>query len=343
MNHFPCLVSCLWRLWPCVLLSACSHELARRPELPSDQQSHARVDADPLQPLIVEWPASERVALEAKLRQGPVAVRYDGRTLRVLARCQAPGVYAFQGTQIHRDSLTIEDQDALNAQLPLGAASLSSSLSRLGKLQLDLTLIGTYLSSESDVERGLLRGDCEGATHLVASVTVGAFELHNASSTALGGGVGVSGIGAGLDSSSRRDVVARAGEMSTCSSASPDAKAPPSNCGALVRLGLRPLVEPPPRLSSPLPSDSVAPPPPVPPRTVTAVRPRPVAPPSPPPAEPTRTSAFWPTALGIGVVTVVVGLVVAGVIVGKNKDETSREPVPTGNLGNVSLPAGIRW
>src|SRR5690349_8245279 len=85
----------------------------RAPEYRPDQQTKARVRASSLEPLIIEWPAAARSQLEANARRGVVAVRYDGDSMEVLGDCKVEGSYAYAGTNVHRDRLTIDDADEL--------------------------------------------------------------------------------------------------------------------------------------------------------------------------------------------------------------------------------------
>ncbi|MBI5532883.1 MAG: hypothetical protein HY898_09225 [Deltaproteobacteria bacterium] len=348
------------------VLAACGDTTlqARPPEIPSDQQARSRVTANPLEPLVVEWPASERAELESQLKSGLVVVQYDGHTMDVLAQCRVAGSYAFRGTNVHHDAIVIEDQDSLTAHLPLGAASLSAKLRQSGKLELSLTVVGTYASDQQRVERKDLEGECSGATHVVSSLAVGAFELRSGGASEVGAGASVANLGGGAEHGSRRETLSRAGDEKACARASADPAAPPEGCGALLRLGLRPIrrtvvlppadagAPPEPVASTPLPAlpsaePSVSIPPP---RSTT---PLPVATrdsstelglssiPSEPSRPPSSSSAStWGVVVGVGLLALILG---AAITASALKKEPAREPAPTGGLGNVTLPTGIAW
>jgi protein-disulfide isomerase len=222
-------------------------------------------------PLIVEWPSPDRLQLENKVRQGLVVVRYVGCEMTVLERCTVPGTYGYLGGTLAQDELDIDDADDLYANLPVGAARLEGKLQRSGSLSVKMSLVGRYESPRPTVRVDELQGVCDGATHFVCGVTVGAFDFSAGGKAAVGGGAGVAGIGAGAQSQAARETLTRDGDPSACSKSTPDDKAPPSQCGALIRLEVVPL------------GQAVAPTP-----TLAAVQPAPttLAAPSPPPPRP---------------------------------------------------------
>jgi hypothetical protein len=322
------------------------------------------VQANPLEPLVVEWPASERAELESQLRTGLVVVQYDGHTMDVLTQCHVAGAYTFRSTNVHRDAIVIEDQDSLSAHLPLGAASLSAKLRQSGKLELSLTVVGTYATDPKRVEKKDLEGDCSGATHVVSSIAVGAFELKSGGSTEVGGGASVANIGGGAEHGSRRETLSRAGDEKACERAASSPDAPPDGCGALLRLGLsairRTVVLPPadagappePVASTPLPAlPSAQPPVRVPPPPASAPLPivvnEPVGdqplsnvPPESSRPAPSSSATTWAVVLGVGLLAAILGLAVTAAVL---KKDPKHEPAPTGGLGNVTLPTGISW
>ncbi len=72
----------------------------------------------------------------------------------------------------------MRDTDDLYSKLPLGAASLEAKLRRAGELNVDMTIVGTYDADRSNVKMEELQGDCVSATHVVTSLTVGAFDFY---------------------------------------------------------------------------------------------------------------------------------------------------------------------
>src|SRR6266545_378847 len=93
------------------------------PELRAGGAPRCRTGAGRSNPLVTEWPASEKANLEALLRGGAVAVEYTGCSMRVLTTCRLPGSYGWLRTTPSSDVVEIDDVDQLYAKLPLGAVS----------------------------------------------------------------------------------------------------------------------------------------------------------------------------------------------------------------------------
>lgn len=191
-------------------------------------------------PLVVEWPASDRAALESAARKHTVVVRYGGCQMEVLDRCQAPGRYGYSGLTRKDDGITIHDADELYAAVPLGAARLESKVGSGRVLQVNMTIVGRFEVDTPHAEREELVGDCAGATHIVTALTTGAFEFYFATEATVGAGATVLGAGAKAASSAGKQGLTRDGDIEACKS-SRDDKAPPEGCAALLRVEVVPL------------------------------------------------------------------------------------------------------
>src|SRR5258706_1358176 len=101
--------------------------LARAPETPGDQP-RCRIAANQENPLVTEWPASEKANLEARLREGSVVVSYSRCALRMLPRCHARGGYHWRRTTTSTDVVEIRNSYELYANMPVGAVSLEGEL-----------------------------------------------------------------------------------------------------------------------------------------------------------------------------------------------------------------------
>ncbi len=203
-------------------------------EAADDQVATCKVAKDPLNPMVVEWPGTSKVDLEAASQQNVVIVSYKGCALKVLTGCTAKGKYDFVGTTPTRDEIVIGTNTDLYAQLPLGAAALKGELASGSSLRLEYVAVGQRVAKAPSN----LRGDCEGATHFVRSITVGAYQLDVQAGTAVGVGADVGPAGAGAK---RREDVRRlrgAGDVSTCT-----ASKAKGECGAVLQLGLVALPE----------------------------------------------------------------------------------------------------
>lgn len=206
-------------------------------------QTKCAVTKSQSRPLIVEWSSTDRMELETKARQGIVAVRYVGCDMDVLERCSVPAKYKYVGATWKEEEQTIKDDDELYANLPIGAAKLEGRLHRSGALTVKMHLVGRYEAERPSVRLDELQGDCQGATHFVYAVTLGAFDFYAGGQADVGGGAGAMGIGAGGASKAERVNIMKDGDPAACEKARRDDTAPPEQCGALIRLEVVPFGE----------------------------------------------------------------------------------------------------
>ena len=192
-------------------------------------QSHTR-------PLIVEWPASDRMDLETMLHDGEgIVVRYSGCELELLRNCRAKGGYRYVAGTRQDEEVVIHDADELFAKMPLGAANLEAVVSQGKELDVKLSVVGKHVFGESRVRLRDLRGaECGGATHVVVGLTVGSFEMSAKSMRSAGADVGV----VRGKTSGRTEVLRQAGSASACDQSTPSDPTPPDGCGAMLRLEL---------------------------------------------------------------------------------------------------------
>jgi hypothetical protein len=189
--------------------------------------------------LLIEWPAPDRASLATRLQRNLLVVHHEGCTVDVLADCTVSGTgYGYHAITPTNDSLRIRTKDELHANLPLSAFSLEAPLAKTGELNLSMTIVGNYEAERSRFDVSDLEGRCEGATHVVSLIQVGAFEFYSGSSADLGADVEVEDVDAGGRSSAQQETLNRDGDPAACEAASTDAAAPPQNCGALLRLEL---------------------------------------------------------------------------------------------------------
>lgn len=209
----------------------------RAPALDLPGQSTCKVKGSQLHPLIVEWPSVARAELEARMKSGPVVVRYSGCEMDVLPQCRAKnGAYRYVGVTRKVDRISIRDEDTLWANMPIGAAGLEADLRRSGQLDVSMTIVGQYESTVTELTADDLEGSCDGATHLLASMSVGAFELTTAARNEAGVGVRAAGAGVGARSAPERETISADGNAGACLDSRRGAESPPADCGALLRV-----------------------------------------------------------------------------------------------------------
>jgi len=217
-------------------------QLVKTPDFQPKGQTKCGVEKSQSKPLIVEWPSPDRLELENKVAEGLVVVRYVGCEMTVLDRCSVPAMYRYHGATRYQDKVEMKDADDLYANLPVGAAKLEGKLQRSGRLTVDMNLVGRYEAERPSVRAEELQGACDGATHFVYGVTVGAFDFYAGGQADVGGSAGIGNLGAGAHSQSERESLTKAGDTAACEKATPADKAPPAQCGALLRLEVVPLL-----------------------------------------------------------------------------------------------------
>jgi hypothetical protein len=211
-------------------------KLAQPPAFDPEGQTTCKVKKSQERPLIVEWPSADRVQLESAASDSVAVVSYSGCEMTVLPHCKAPGQYAYRPVTAKRERVTIRNADDLWAAIPMGAARFEGKLSEAGELNVSMNMVGHFAAPTPGVQREQLTGICDGATHVVAGLTVGAFEFFAGSESEVGGGGTVLGAGAGAKSASRRELLTTDGSMAACGAASATDSKPPEGCGALLRL-----------------------------------------------------------------------------------------------------------
>lgn len=167
--------------------------------------------------LVINWDASLLSELSTMISTGRAILLAGDRPL---VNCHGPSerlgdeaVYTFRGAPLREEHRTID-----------GAT-------------LDATYVGTLDVTKFPRDTRRLEGECDGATHVVRAIDVGAFELSSSSTSQtkievpLGGGV----VGGSRTSSSSAS--SKSGDRTACAAADP----PPANCRAAVRLWLHPL------------------------------------------------------------------------------------------------------
>ena len=199
-----------------------------------------KVAARQSSPMVTEWSGSEKGNLEARLREGGVVVAYAGCSMRILTQCRVGGSYQWQRTTTATDLLEIDSEDDLFSKLPLGAVSLEGELKNSGRLAMQTTVSGQYRLSGLSANDVPTIGDCKGATHVVGSLSVGAFKLKSGGGTTTHGSVAVAGAGSARGGANRDETVLRqAGDPDHCRTSSGENLDPA--CSSPIQMFLLPL------------------------------------------------------------------------------------------------------
>ncbi|MBW2523456.1 MAG: hypothetical protein JRI23_04750, partial [Deltaproteobacteria bacterium] len=235
-NTRPGLIAVLLATTPLLVSCGPSHGLRAQAPTVDTGQAKCRVTGRE-NPLVTEWPASEKANLELRLREGGVAVAYTGCELRIVPGCQLGGSYRWHRTTPATDVFEMRSVDDLYAKLPIGAVSLEGELSQGGRLRMQTTVAGQLrLTPLTAPPAG---SECRYATHVVTAMSVGAFRLSKETNLAARGGVGtpVGGVGAGTDGA--QSLLREAGDPARCAEATERASHP--SCNSPIQLFLSPL------------------------------------------------------------------------------------------------------
>lgn len=191
--------------------------------------------------LVVDWPLLERAKLESAAQKGLVAVRVDGCRVRMVNGCIGKKRYVYAPTTRQREVILLRDANEVSAKLPLGAARFSADVGRASQLVVGMTVVGRYEAPITVFSKADVDGECEDATHVVANVSVGSFDVSKTDATRLAGGADVMLASASGASESERSRLDHAGVEARCAEARRSDVLPPEDCGVPLRLELRKL------------------------------------------------------------------------------------------------------
>ncbi len=201
--------------------------------------------------LVVEWPMGDRAALEGRVKDRLVAVRYRNCEMEMITNCSVQGSYRFISVTPKSENVKITNADELYAKIPIGAVKLEGKLARDGELNVDMVLVGRHEADRFRFQQSDLEGRCEGATHVVTGLSVGAFVFYSGAGADIGVGADVKGTGVevGTGSTASRELLSRDGDLAACVQTDDVTGAPPG-CGALLQVEVVPIDRPEPTTTS---------------------------------------------------------------------------------------------
>ncbi len=214
---------------------------AEPPRYAPEDQASARAAKSTTRPLVLEWPAADRAALEAQRAKGVVVVRFAAREMEVLRGCRAATAYRYEALTPKEEGLVFHTEDELDAAMPIHAVHLEAKLREKKALRVGMTIVGMYESEARAWKDSDLTGDCAGATHVVRALAVGAFEISASAAVSasveatapIGGARGAHDEG--------REVLHKDGSKWACAKAARSDTAPPFDCGAPLRVEVAPI------------------------------------------------------------------------------------------------------
>lgn len=184
--------------------------------------------------LAVGWTVEERADLEAASRRGVVVVRYANCELEVMRDCHVKGAYEFQPAPMKDDQLVLTSDAELEHWMPDQARRLSSEMRAAGGLIIRMATVGRRATTLPSVAPADLIGACDGATHFVASMSVGAFEMST------GPGESASPNPDPPESPARGRTMTKSGDREACGEP-PSTTRPPERCAEILRVELAPI------------------------------------------------------------------------------------------------------
>lgn len=184
----------------------------------------------------------DRATMKLLRYSGVVPIRYEVKdcaaNMVLLPNCIGEGAYFYTPHSIV-DRKVMRDSAELHALLPLGAASLESSVTGDRALRTDFEVVGiASLPPGTIYGAHNLRGtDCERATHIIHRLYVGGFSMAGAKKTDIDAGASWFGIGASGQTTSVREGLLTEGNPVQCKKAIENGL-PTHMCDVPVRVDL---------------------------------------------------------------------------------------------------------
>ncbi|MFO7567358.1 MAG: tetratricopeptide repeat protein [Enhygromyxa sp.] len=207
-----------------------------------DEQAVCREPGARGTPLVVDWSTQDRMDLEEAMLDGVAVVEYRCGKLSLIRDCHIDGSYGFLGLSQREEVVQLNNVDEIRANLPLDGASIAAKfgaeLERGRTLDLAMIHSGKLRTTVASATRDQLRGQCNGATHLIRGAFVGAFAMAQGTKGKVGTVAEVFEAGLRASSSSESAVAKRDGDPAACRGVAPGASQPPAQCTAAIRLEL---------------------------------------------------------------------------------------------------------
>jgi len=165
-------------------------------------------------PMLVEWPAPERSNLEALLHRGAVAVSYSQGGMRVLSGCALKGVYVWHRAQ-KSQHFEIGSPADLQARLP-DLITLRGQLTAGGNLAVQIETAGQVALQALQPKDIPQDGECGQATHVIGTVTLGAFSITRKGTISVRGQLSADGLSVGGAAIQGDQLLSGAGDLKAC-------------------------------------------------------------------------------------------------------------------------------
>lgn len=185
----------------------------------------------------LDWDRESRRRFESDAKRRVIVVRAEQCGWSVLPRCEAKTSYAYRPLPLARDRR--EAGNTSGVGLSSSAGSSPNPARPAGGLR-DIAVVGAFEVPEipSPLE---LEGECDGATHIVAGYSTGAFQLDDARSR--GASLDLPYAGHAQRSDWENQSISD-GRVDACLTTSSNEPAPPVDCSAAIDIRFAPLARP---------------------------------------------------------------------------------------------------
>jgi hypothetical protein len=167
-------------------------------------------------------------------------VAVSDESLEVLPRCRVPGAYRWAAASQSSQIIAIDTKADLGAKFPFaGPVNLGAMLETHGRVGVEYHTIGELKSDLDEVRIEALQGDCRGASHVIASLSVGAYELFAGDKQS--GRVDASvpaAVGASGGAERSYEHIDRGGDEAACQAATKKDVEPPHRCDSILAIEL---------------------------------------------------------------------------------------------------------
>jgi TPR repeat protein len=247
-------MSSVLRIALILLAAGCGPKLradtSDQPNAAESTGRHSVVAVDgPTSPLIVDWNPEQRADLEEAIHDGVAVMAYDARGLKLLKGCNIAGDYGYLGVTTKTQVVRLESAEDVAVNLPLAGAGIAGKIgAEFGQgatLDIAMVMVGKQRTTWNNVSRADLAGGskCEGATHYVRGVTIGAFAMVTGTKQKARAAAEIFGIGASAGSEKSAGVDNSDGKLEACETADPGLEKPPGQCAAILRVELEPIAD----------------------------------------------------------------------------------------------------
>jgi TPR repeat protein len=222
---------------------------ALRPDDPTASEALGETEdcksvSETAEPFLVDWKPEHRGKLQRAMQNGVAVMAYGCKGIKVLEDCKLKETQqAYTFAQIAKEGphkVALDRNTDLAAHVPLSAIELSAEVKSGLTLELAYIMVGSRGTIRNEVLRSELTGKCDGASHFVRAVWLGAFSFGNATEGSASAGVKVGSAGGHASDSSKKQVQNRAGDLEACDKSASEkfSDGPPPACEAPVRVEL---------------------------------------------------------------------------------------------------------